>query len=147
MNNTSSERWRNEDRRHYEGRGARYEKTGHHGSYASTRFQHLEEKRLEPQPIGDKCNPLCPFFTCNKNALMITSKPVRGKMIRVAQCRLIGGDCINGECQYASCRLNSLLPDGRCAKALERKIKQSSDEEMFKQMKQFEDYDVSDFIR
>ena len=117
------------------------------GSHSYERGRQFEEKRVEPQPIGDRCNPLCPFFLCSRNTLMVTSKPVRGRMIKVAQCRLTGGECIGGECQYASCKLNALLPDGRCAKALEKKTKQTSDEELFREIKQIEDYDVHDFIK
>lgn len=107
----------------------------------------LGEKKITPQPIGDRCNPLCPLFICTKNAQFIANKPFKGRIIRVAQCRLIGGDCIGGECQYSSCRLNSLLPDGRCAKALEKRISRPSDEEIFKLMMQFEEYDISDLRR
>lgn len=111
------------------------------------REYHHGEKRLAPQPLGDKCNPLCPFFQCSRGALLVLSKPIRGKPMKVAQCRLTGGNCINGECQYAGCRLNALLPDGRCAKALEKKVRQQSEEEIFREMMKFEDYDVHQFIR
>lgn len=78
---------------------------------------------------------------------MVTFKPVRGRTLRVAVCRLTGEECIGGECQYASCRLNVLLPDGRCAKALEKKARHLSDEDMFKEIKRIEDYDAHEFIR
>ncbi|MEM4718370.1 MAG: hypothetical protein QXE81_06430 [Desulfurococcaceae archaeon] len=104
-----------------------------------------KEKRVSPQPLGDKCNPLCPLFICTRNALFVINKPVKGRMIKVAQCRLTGGDCINGECQYSSCRVNSLLPDGKCAKALEKKFVRPSDEEIFREMMRVEEYDLSDF--
>jgi hypothetical protein len=103
------------------------------------------DRRVQPQPIGDKCNPLCPLFVCARNALFIANKPVKGRVMRVAQCRLIGGDCIDGECQYSSCKINSLLPNGRCAKALEKKIVRPSDEEIFREMLKVEEYDLSDF--
>jgi len=38
-----------------------------------------------------------------------------------------------------------MLPDGKCAKALEKRIKQVSDEELFREMNEIEDYDISDF--
>lgn len=107
--------------------------------------QEVSEKKVVPQPIGDKCNPLCPLFICTKNAQFVANKPFKGRILRVAQCRLTGGDCIGGECQYSSCRVNSLLPDGRCAKALEKRFSRPSDDEIFKQMMQFEEYDISDF--
>lgn len=108
---------------------------------------YAREHKLMPQPLGDNCNPLCPLFSCGRNALFVLNKHIRGRMIKAAQCRLTGGDCIAGNCQYATCKLNSLLPDGRCAKALEKKIKPASDEELFKQMKSFEEYDIYDFTR
>ncbi len=112
----------------------------HHGEHGLDK-----EKKVMPQPIGDKCNPLCPLFVCTRNAMFIASKPVKGRIIKTAQCRLTGGDCIGGECQYASCKVNSLLPDGRCAKALEKKHTRPSDEEFFKEMLKVEEYDVSEF--
>jgi hypothetical protein len=79
--------------------------------------------------------------------MFVVNRPFKGRMIRVAQCRLTGGDCINGDCQYASCKLNALLPDGRCAKALEKKRSVISDEELFRQMRKFEEYDISEIRR
>jgi hypothetical protein len=103
------------------------------------------ERRVLPQPIGDKCNPLCPLFVCTRNALFIANKPIKGRIVKTAQCRLTGGDCIGGECQYASCKINALLPDGRCAKALEKKFSRPPDEEFFREMLRVEEYDTSDF--
>ncbi|WP_202945691.1 hypothetical protein [Thermogladius calderae] len=100
-----------------------------------------QAERQVPMPIDDKCNPLCPLFKCTRNALFVTTKSYRGKTFRVAMCRLTGGECIGGECQYASCRLNALLPDGKCAKALEKKVKPVSDEELFKEIQAIEDVD------
>lgn len=104
-------------------------------------------ERVSPQPLGDKCSTYCPLFTCTRNAVFMVNKPVKGRMIRVAQCRLTGGDCISGECQYASCRINALLPDGKCSKAIEKKVSRVSDEDMFKRMRSFEEYDISDISR
>lgn len=106
-----------------------------------------KDRYLQPQPLGDRCNPLCPFFMCNKTALFTLNKPFRGKYIRVAYCRLTGGECIGSECQYSGCKINALLPDGRCAKALEKKTRHVSDDELFKELQSIEDYDVSDFAR
>ncbi|MEM1641205.1 MAG: hypothetical protein QXI85_00235 [Desulfurococcaceae archaeon] len=105
------------------------------------------EKHAMPQPLGERCHSLCPLFVCTRNAMFVVNKPIKGRIIRVAQCRLTGGDCISGECQYASCRINSLLPDGRCTKALEKKVSRISDEDLFKQMRSFEEYDVSDLTK
>ena len=75
----------------------------------------------------------------------MVNKSYRGKIIKEAYCRLSGDKCVGYECKFASCRLNALLPDGKCAKALEKKMRVVSDEELFKEMREFEDYDVEDF--
>ncbi|WP_187145974.1 hypothetical protein [Ignicoccus hospitalis] len=75
---------------------------------------------LKPKPLGDKCNPACPFFRCSQNALMFTKKYQRGKVITVVTCRLVGDKCIGYRCQYAYCEKKYLLPDGRCAWALRK---------------------------
>lgn len=111
---------------------------------SSSRSHHasrVEEVRVQPQPLMDKCNPLCPLFRCGRDALFTINKPVKGRIIRVAQCRLTGSDCINGECQYASCRINSLLPDGKCVKALEKKTSRFTDEELIRQIQAMEDFE------
>ena len=73
----------------------------------------------------------------------MVNKPYRGKMVKVAVCRLTGEECIGAECRYASCRLNAMLQDGRCAKALERyrRRQYKSDEEMFREIESVEDYE------
>jgi len=113
--------------------------------YPPSRHSHYtskaEEVKIRPQPLMDKCNPLCPLFRCGKEALFIVNKPIKGRIVKVAQCRLTGGDCISGECQYAGCKINSLLPDGKCVKALERKSSRLSDEELIKQIQAIEDFD------
>ena len=119
----------------------------HHAQAPRKQPSIVQEKTAMPQPLGDRCNPLCPLFVCTRNAMFVINKPVKSRMVRVAQCRLTGGDCINGECQYSSCRINALLPDGRCTKALERKQSRLSDEEMFRQMRSLEEYDIRDFMR
>ena len=135
-----------------------YEKReGYHRGYHKPREEYQKqpfkkdyehrERVLQPQPLGDRCNPLCPFFICNKAALFTLNKPFRGKYMRVAYCRLTGGECIGSECQYSGCKINALLPDGRCAKALEKKTRHVSDEELFRELQSIEDYDVSDFAR
>ncbi len=101
-------------------------------------------RRQRPTPIGVKCNPLCPLFHCTQKAVVIINKPYRGKYQKVAFCRLTGSECIGAECKYASCRVNALLPDGKCSKALERRQRISSDEELFREMESIEDIDVED---
>ncbi len=73
-----------------------------------------------PRPIGDKCNPLCPFFRCAKNALRITIEQYKGKNIRVPFCSWIGDKCIGAQCRFAYCEKKAMLPDGRCAFAAKR---------------------------
>jgi len=73
-------------------------------------------RRMEPQPVGDRCSPTCPLFVCTKKCLMV--KLESGKP--VAYCLWANDKCIGASCQYASCRAHSLLPDGRCAHALRR---------------------------
>ena len=75
----------------------------------------------KPMPLPDgRCNPLCPYFRCLNNALTVVRKPSHGRMQRVAYCRWIGDECIGGSCQYASCALKALLPDGTCLYAKEK---------------------------
>jgi len=99
-------------------------------------------KKLVPIPIGDNCNPLCPLFKCTRGALFMGSKSYRGKLLKEAMCRLSGDKCVGFECQYSSCKINALLPDGKCTKALEKKYKTVSEEELFREMREFEDYDI-----
>jgi len=108
--------------------------------------QTLQQRKASPMPIGDSCNPLCPLFKCMRGALFVHNKPYRGKMVKEALCRLTGDKCVGYECQYAGCKINALLPDGKCAKALEKKYKSVSEEELFREMREFEDYDVEDFL-
>lgn len=102
-------------------------------------------KKLSPMPIGEKCTSLCPLFRCTRGALVIINRSYRGRLIKEPHCRLTGEKCVGFECKYASCRINALLPDGRCSKALEKKMKSMSDEELFKEMQEIEDYDAEDF--
>ena len=95
-------------------------------------------KDLKPKPLGDKCNPACPFFRCSQNALMFTKKYQRGKVITVVACRLVGDKCIGYRCQYAYCEKKYLLPDGRCAWALKKESGQEGEDEFIKEMKEEE---------
>ncbi|MEM1619967.1 MAG: hypothetical protein QXU97_01505 [Fervidicoccaceae archaeon] len=36
-------------------------------------------------------------------------------------CRWVGDDCIGYSCQYATCKLNYMLPDGTCGWTKQRK--------------------------
>ncbi len=82
------------------------------------------DREATPKPIGDKCNPACPFFRCSQNALMFTKKYVKGRVITTVMCRLVGDKCIGYNCQYAYCQKRYLLPDGRCSWALRKEEKE-----------------------
>jgi len=113
---------------------------------AVDRVRAFQQRKASPMPIGESCNTLCPLFKCTRGALFIHNRPYRGKMVKETLCRLTGEKCVGYECQYAGCKVNALLPDGKCAKALERKYKTISEEELFREMQRFEDYDVDDFL-
>ncbi|GAB6148199.1 hypothetical protein [Stetteria hydrogenophila] len=87
----------------------------------------------KPRPIGDKCNPLCPYFRCAKNALRITTVYYRGRPMKVAMCSWTGDRCLGAKCRYAVCTLHAMLPDGRCQFAVEATAKSK------KRMKDFEE--------
>lgn len=71
-----------------------------------------------PRPIGDKCNPLCPFFRCERKALRVVRETFKGRPVRVAYCDLVGDKCIGAQCRFAACERRAMLPDGRCAFAI-----------------------------
>ncbi len=99
-------------------------------------------ERPRPTPLPDgKCNPLCPYFRCLNNALTTLRKPSHGRMHRVAYCRWIGDECIGGSCQYASCTLKALLPDGSCLYAKEKSVRKEEEslESMEKELKKEEE--------
>ncbi len=126
----------------YRGEGRRDSRRQRPHYRPPSRQQH---RPLRPMPIGDKCNPLCPFFICTKHAKVVMNEFYRGKMVKVAYCRLFGGKCIGAACKYASCKLNAMLPDGRCAKAIKFGKPKYTDEELLKDVESLEDYDVEDF--
>ena len=86
---------------------------------------YYQAREVKPRPIGDKCNPLCPFFRCGQRALRISTEYYRGRPIKVAMCSWIGDRCIGASCRYAYCEKKAMLPDGRCAFAVERKSKKA----------------------
>jgi hypothetical protein len=83
----------------------------------------LEEGEPRPRPIGDRCNPLCPYFRCMKKALQIRTEYYRGRPIKTAICTWIGDKCIGPKCRYAYCVKHAMLPDGRCLYAVQAKAK------------------------
>ena len=80
----------------------------------------------KPLPLGDKCNPLCPFFKCSKKALKIDKRYVKGMLQKVGFCMWVGDNCIAGDCQFAFCEKRALLPGNKCAFAV--KSKSASDD-------------------
>ncbi len=92
-----------------------------------------------PKPLGDKCNPLCPFFRCAQNALRITTAHYRGRPVKVAICSLVGDRCVGPQCRFAYCEKRAMLPDGRCAFAVEGRSKpmKSFEEELQEEMQGF----------
>ncbi len=83
------------------------------------RREHREQREQKPQPANGMCNPLCPFFWCAKRAYQVRKDPATGR--RYVYCTWIGDECIGASCQYASCRMNYMLPDGSCAYAKQQK--------------------------
>ncbi len=79
------------------------------------------EAKPAPAPDGS-CNALCSYFKCLNNALVVVRRPSHGRMQRTAYCRWIGDECIAGSCQYASCNLKALLPDGGCLYVKEKRV-------------------------
>ncbi|AWR97145.1 hypothetical protein DFR86_05940 [Acidianus sulfidivorans JP7] len=98
----------------------------------------ITENEPKPLPLGDKCNYLCPYFKCNKRALMIQTKYSKGSPYRIGFCRWVGDTCITGECQYAYCEKRALLPGNKCAFATAKK---DDNFDMDKEFKENDDYD------
>ncbi len=126
----------------HRGRGRREDRSFKRPHYQPGRQQH---RPLRPMPIGDKCNPLCPFFICTKHAKVVMNEFYRGRSVKVVYCRLFGGKCIGASCKYAACKINAMLPDGRCAKAIKFEKPSYTDEELMKDIEKLEDYDIEDF--
>lgn len=84
----------------------------------------------KPMPLGDKCNPLCPFFKCGKKALRISRDHYRGRTFKTAMCAWIGDKCIGATCRFAYCEKRAILPDGRCAFAVRSRQETDFEEEL-----------------
>lgn len=97
-----------------------------------------DRRELKPRPIGDKCNPLCPFFRCQKRALRFTVEQYKGRPIKIAMCAWIGDKCIGSSCRFAYCEKRAMLPDGRCALAVKARRVKDFDEELMEMDKDFE---------
>ncbi|MEB3844285.1 MAG: hypothetical protein LRS48_01220 [Desulfurococcales archaeon] len=95
-------------------------------------------RQPKPRPIGDKCNPLCPFFRCSRNALRITTEQFKGRIIRVPFCSWIGDKCIGAQCRFAYCEKKAMLPDGRCAFAVGKKREEKDFEEDLREIEEEE---------
>ncbi len=87
--------------------------------------ERYQRREATPQPINGKCNPLCPFFWCGKRAYQVRRDPKTGR--KYVYCTWIGDECIGASCQYASCKLNYLLPDGSCAYVKQKVKRQERD--------------------
>jgi len=69
------------------------------------------EREKQPQPVGERCSPLCPLFWCEKRAYTLRRSR---EGLRVF-CTWIGDECIGPSCQYATCKGHyMLLPEGLC---------------------------------
>lgn len=88
-------------------------------SRSTAKARPLERGEPRPRPIGDRCNPLCPYFRCMKKALQIRTEYYRGRPIKIALCSWTGDKCIGSQCRYAYCTKHAMLPDGRCMFALQ----------------------------
>ncbi len=111
----------------------------HRHDVVSRRPPRVEEGEPKPMPLGEKCNYLCPYFRCNKKALMITMKYMKGNPYKVGFCRWAGDVCITGDCQYAYCEKRALLPGNKCAFAMRR----SNGEDIEKELEKREDFEDS----
>lgn len=86
-----------------------------------------EERRpQEPSPVDGRCSQLCPLFWCSKRAYQPRRDLSTGR--RYVFCTWIGDECIGYSCQYATCRMNYLLPDGSCAWVKQRAIEVKEEE-------------------
>lgn len=93
--------------------------------YQKREFGDRDRDFIEPRPLGNSCNNLCPLFKCAKAALVFSTKVIKGYTQKVAMCRLTGDQCIGYKCQFAFCERKALLPNGNCAFTV--KFKDSED--------------------
>ncbi len=114
-----------------------------HGRYSDRGRRH-PSRPATPMPLGKQCNPLCPFFKCSKNALVVVNKVVKGHVQKVAMCRWIGDQCLGVKCQFAFCERRALLPDGTCAFAI--RFRESGDEFLKEVEKESLDNRVRDLL-
>jgi len=88
-------------------------------------------RRFEPGS-SEFCSPYCKYFRCARRALIIKG----GKRI----CKLTGEECDPINCQFASCAINRLLPDGRCGLYQEQKLRSKKRERILDKIR-IEDID------
>ena len=74
----------------------------------------------KPTPIAGQCNPLCPYFLCERESLQAFTVNKRGISINKPFCLIIGDTCIGLKCRYSRCRLLAGSVDGRCLVAYRR---------------------------
>ncbi len=105
-----------------------------------------QRREPRPRPLGDKCNPLCPFFRCQKRALRITTEQYKGRLIKVAMCAWIGDKCIGSSCRFAYCEKRAMLPDGRCALAVRARRQKDFEEELAELEKEKDKYGFDEYF-
>lgn len=105
----------------------------------------FREEENAPRPVNGKCSNLCPFFWCTKRAYQIRRDPKTGR--KFVFCTWIGDECIGAACQYATCKLNYLLPDGSCGYVKQKSQASSEEKEIFEDLiKEDIDSKVKDVI-
>ncbi|MEM0365520.1 MAG: hypothetical protein QXR02_01415 [Acidilobaceae archaeon] len=73
----------------------------------------IENLNPKPSPLGLKCNPACPYYTCLKDSLVISKSTIRGFQVKIATCLLLGSQCIGFKCRYYACKLRANI-NGEC---------------------------------
>ena len=95
-------------------------------------------KRFEPGST-EFCSPFCKYFRCARKALLFKGDR------RV--CKLTNDDCDPLTCQFASCAINKLLPDGRCGLYIERKAKQKRRERVLDKIRIEDIQDFEEYMK
>gem|GEM_PF-896782 len=82
----------------------------------SYNFRLLNPQSLNPRPtpIAGMCNPLCPYYRCEKESLQAFKTSRRGVMVSRPHCLLLGDECLGLKCRYSKCTLLAAGADGRC---------------------------------
>jgi len=86
----------------------------------------------EPSPVNGRCSNTCPLFWCTKRAYQVRRDPKTGR--KFVFCTWIGDECIGASCQYATCKMNYLLPDGTCGYVKQKTQSVAEDKEIFEDL-------------